>query len=202
MASKKDGKKDVMFNELFDTFLSDAPLNECLRKAEWFSGSLENLPTQLYSNASRKRRLIAVKSEPEDPEDYKVDTMPDMREAKLTPEEMSLLKSDESCLTKGEEKALKRVRRKIKNKISAQESRRKKKEYVEGLERRVNVFSSVNENLKQRLTELEVINKALQDKIISVIKKKNVSSIAIQTDAVNGKSEVQSGVQSEVAMES
>ena len=41
--------------------------------------------------------------------------------------------------------------------ISAQESRRKKKEYVEGLERRVNVFSSVNENLKQRLTELEVI---------------------------------------------
>ena len=26
MASKKDGKKDVMFNELFDTFLSDAPL--------------------------------------------------------------------------------------------------------------------------------------------------------------------------------
>lgn len=47
-----------------------------------------------------------------------------------------------------------------------------------------------------------MINKALQDKIISVIKKKNVSSIAIQTDAVNGKSEVQSGVQSEVAMES
>ena len=49
--------------------------------------------------------------------DYKVDTMPDMREAKLTPEEMSLLNSDESCLTKGEEKALKRVRRKIKNKV-------------------------------------------------------------------------------------
>jgi len=44
--------------------------DECLRKAEWFSGSLENLPTQLYSNAiaSRKRRLIAIKSEPEDSE--------------------------------------------------------------------------------------------------------------------------------------
>jgi len=185
LPTKKDGKKDEMFNELFDTFLSDATLDECLRKAEWFSGSLENLPTQLYSNAiaSRKRRLIAIKSEPEDSEDYKCDIAVE-REAKLTKEEVSLLKSDESCLTKGEEKALKRVRRKIKNKISAQESRRKKKEYVEGLERRVNVFSSVNENLKQRLTELEVINKALQDKIISVIKKKNVSEIGIQTEDV------------------
>ncbi|XP_051913579.1 cyclic AMP-responsive element-binding protein 3-like protein 1 [Hippocampus zosterae] len=64
-------------------------------------------------------------------------------------------------LTKSEEKALKRVRRKIKNKISAQESRRKKKEYVECLEKKVENYTSENGDLWQKVENLETANRTL-----------------------------------------
>ncbi|XP_028427998.1 cyclic AMP-responsive element-binding protein 3-like protein 1 isoform X2 [Perca flavescens] len=64
-------------------------------------------------------------------------------------------------LTKTEEKALKRVRRKIKNKISAQESRRKKKEYVECLEKKVESYTSENSDLWRKVENLETANRSL-----------------------------------------
>ncbi|XP_011256311.1 cyclic AMP response element-binding protein A [Camponotus floridanus] len=64
-------------------------------------------------------------------------------------------------LTKQEEKSLKKVRRKIKNKISAQESRRKKKEYMDGLERRVTMLTNENSSYRERLNSLEDTNREL-----------------------------------------
>ncbi|XP_041354081.1 cyclic AMP-responsive element-binding protein 3-like protein 1 [Gigantopelta aegis] len=64
-------------------------------------------------------------------------------------------------LTKQEEKNLKKIRRKIKNKISAQESRRKKKEYLEALEKRVESYTHENSDLKKKIDSLENNNRSL-----------------------------------------
>jgi len=64
-------------------------------------------------------------------------------------------------LTKAEEKSLKKIRRKIKNKISAQESRRKKKEYMDQLERRVEKLVTENNNFRQKVKTLSDENSNL-----------------------------------------
>ncbi|CRK97465.1 CLUMA_CG010854, isoform A [Clunio marinus] len=64
-------------------------------------------------------------------------------------------------LTKAEEKSLKKIRRKIKNKISAQESRRKKKEYMDQLERRVEKLVMENNNFRQKVKTLSDENSNL-----------------------------------------
>lgn len=64
-------------------------------------------------------------------------------------------------LTKAEEKSLKKIRRKIKNKISAQESRRKKKEYMDALERKVELLSGENSDYKKKIENLEESNTSL-----------------------------------------
>ncbi|XP_017086270.1 cyclic AMP response element-binding protein A [Drosophila eugracilis] len=80
-------------------------------------------------------------------------------------------------LTKAEEKSLKKIRRKIKNKISAQESRRKKKEYMDQLERRVEILVTENHDYKKRLEGLEESNANLLSqlhKLQAVVSKHNV----------------------------
>merc|ERR1712226_1177681 len=64
-------------------------------------------------------------------------------------------------LSKQEEKSLKKIRRKIKNKISAQESRRKKKEYMDTLEKRMNRLASDLEEYKAECSNLESHNSSL-----------------------------------------
>ena len=58
-------------------------------------------------------------------------------------------------LSKAEERSLKKIRRKIKNKISAQESRRKKKEYMEELEKKV-------QQMELKIVELERKNELMR----------------------------------------
>ncbi|WKX96603.1 hypothetical protein Q1695_012776 [Nippostrongylus brasiliensis] len=64
-------------------------------------------------------------------------------------------------LSKAEEESLKIVRRKIKNKLSAQESRRKRKEYMDNLESRCQAYYNENVQLKNRMRQLEVTNQKL-----------------------------------------
>lgn len=64
-------------------------------------------------------------------------------------------------LTKAEERSLKKIRRKIKNKISAQESRRKKKEYMDSLEKKVETLLSENLEYKKKVDVLESSNRSL-----------------------------------------
>uniref|UniRef100_O43889-3 Isoform 2 of Cyclic AMP-responsive element-binding protein 3 n=1 Tax=Homo sapiens TaxID=9606 RepID=O43889-3 len=89
----------------------------------------------------------------------------------LTDEEKSLLEKEGLILpetlplTKTEEQILKRVRRKIRNKRSAQESRRKKKVYVGGLESRVLKYTAQNMELQNKVQLLEEQNLSLLDQL-------------------------------------
>uniref|UniRef100_A0A0K8TSB6 Putative creb/atf family transcription factor n=1 Tax=Tabanus bromius TaxID=304241 RepID=A0A0K8TSB6_TABBR len=83
-------------------------------------------------------------------------------------------------LTKAEEKSLKKIRRKIKNKISAQESRRKKKEYMDQLERKVEILVSENTDYRKRVESLEDSNANLINqlaKLQALINRQNIKKL-------------------------
>ncbi|KAM9357569.1 cyclic AMP-responsive element-binding protein 3-like protein 3-A [Symphorus nematophorus] len=68
-------------------------------------------------------------------------------------------------LTKYEERILKKIRRKIRNKQSAQESRKKKKEYIDGLESRMAACNSHNQELQRKVSQLEKCNMSLMEQL-------------------------------------
>uniref|UniRef100_A0A3P9K2V7 cAMP responsive element binding protein 3-like 3a n=1 Tax=Oryzias latipes TaxID=8090 RepID=A0A3P9K2V7_ORYLA len=73
--------------------------------------------------------------------------------------------SSQLPLTKYEERVLKKIRRKIRNKQSAQESRKKKKEYIDGLENRMAACSAHNQELQRKVSQLEKCNISLMDQL-------------------------------------
>lgn len=68
-------------------------------------------------------------------------------------------------LSKFEERVLKKIRRKIRNKHSAQESRKKKREYVDSLEGRMSACSANNLELQRKIQQLEETNTALLEQL-------------------------------------
>ena len=101
------------------------------------------------------------------------ETMPD----KVTPDiklksffSDQLSGDDVTPLSQAEEYALKRVRRKLKNKISAQESRKRKKQHLENLEKRVRLLDFENESLKKKL---EMQDKSLRSLTFQLSKLKS-----------------------------
>ncbi|XP_026579118.1 cyclic AMP-responsive element-binding protein 3-like protein 4 isoform X2 [Pseudonaja textilis] len=89
----------------------------------------------------------------------------------LTEDERSLLSQegvllrDAVHLSQAEEQILKKIRRKIRNKQSAQDSRRRKKEYLDGLETRVAACSAQNQDLKRKVQLLEKRKESLLDQL-------------------------------------
>ncbi|KAK2540118.1 hypothetical protein Q9966_004688 [Columba livia] len=103
----------------------------------------------------------------------------------LTEEEKRLLAQEGVTLpgtlplTQAEERILKKVRRKIRNKQSAQDSRRRRKEYLDALESRAAACSAQNQELRKKVQELEQRNGSLLRQLQALIKQ--TSNKAAQT---------------------
>ena len=91
----------------------------------------------------------------------------DYTEMRLSDEEKEMLAQQNIVLpsnmplTKKEESALRCVRRKIRNKMSAKESRKRKQDYVGGLEKRVKTCTMHNMVLQNKVDNLEQQNLTL-----------------------------------------
>ncbi|XP_068594603.1 cAMP responsive element binding protein 3-like 3 like [Brachionichthys hirsutus] len=114
---------------------------------------------------------LAIEDSTDDPVEPDVIDQFQFKEIVLTEEEKRLLSKEGATipshmpLTKAEERTLKRVRRKIRNKQSAQDSRKKKKVYVDGLENRVAVCTAHNMDLQKKVQMLQKQNISLIEQL-------------------------------------
>lgn len=114
---------------------------------------------------------LSIEDSTEDTTDPSETDQFQFKEIVLTEEEKRLLSKEGATipthmpLTKAEERTLKRVRRKIRNKQSAQESRKKKKVYVDGLENRVAVCTAHNLELQKKVQMLQKQNMSLIEQL-------------------------------------
>ncbi|KAL1783220.1 cyclic AMP-responsive element-binding 3 3 [Sigmodon hispidus] len=103
------------------------------------------------------------------------------QELVLTEDEKKLLAKEgvslptQLPLTKYEERVLKKIRRKIRNKQSAQESRKKKKEYIDGLESRMSACTAQNQELQRKVLHLEKQNLSLLEQL------KHLQTLVVQS---------------------
>lgn len=151
-------------------------------------------PRQKKLSKAKKPRL-EIKVEPESDNEYQEDIsyveatnkQTESNKFHVTQEEQEVLDREGWELT---EKNLKKARRKIKNKISAQESRKRKRDYLNGLEERLTDFTTENQQLKRDLEKERNEKKSilsqlreLQAVVGSRFQPKNVKTSGTQTSA-------------------
>ncbi|XP_014386958.1 PREDICTED: cyclic AMP-responsive element-binding protein 3 isoform X2 [Myotis brandtii] len=140
--------------------------NPCLvHHDHTYSLSQEHVSIDLDSGSCGKEGVQMTPLHVEDPEEQEVVGLILTDEEKRLLEQEGLTLPGTLPLTKMEEQVLKRVRRKIRNKKSAQESRRKKKVYVGGLESRVLKYTAQNLELQNKVQLLEEQNLSLLDQL-------------------------------------
>lgn len=140
--------------------------NPCLvHHDHTYSFSQEHVSIDLDSGSCGKEGVQVTPLHVEDPAEQEIVGLILTDEEKRLLEQEGLTLPGTLPLTKMEEQVLKRVRRKIRNKKSAQESRRKKKVYVGGLESRVLKYTAQNLELQNKVQLLEEQNLSLLDQL-------------------------------------
>ncbi|XP_036117024.1 cyclic AMP-responsive element-binding protein 3 isoform X1 [Molossus molossus] len=130
-----------------------------------YSLSQEYVSIDLDSGSCGKEGAQMTSLQVEEPSEQEIVRLILTEEEKRLLEQEGLSLPGTLPLTKMEEQVLKRVRRKIRNKKSAQESRRKKKVYVGGLESRVLKYTAQNLELQNKVQLLEEQNLSLLDQL-------------------------------------